>query len=138
MSQKASHSVGGKLPKEEIDQLARIISDDFKQNSKCVKHETKKPKMASFAPKRENLLQQPAFQMLGLGGSHFGPMRSKALSMQVNDSVFQAEERKEPSRPAPRQASPEISPCKKNSVRSLLLEPDMEDLTSIMPLPTDI
>ena len=70
-----------KISKEEIDRIARLISDDVNRNVKCAKHETKKSKMASIATKRENFSEQPAFSTLGFGGSHFGPMRSKALSL---------------------------------------------------------
>ena len=79
--------------------------------------------------------------MLGYGGSAgLGPNRSKAFSMQAdlptvdNCSV-------EKSHFAPSQvkhSSPIISPSKSSSVRSLLLEPDMEDLTSLLPLTTDL
>lgn len=37
-----------------------------------------------------------------------------------------------------RLGSPQILPCKRASVRSLLLEPDMEDLTSIWPRTLDL
>lgn len=37
-----------------------------------------------------------------------------------------------------RLGSPQISPCKRPHIRSLLLEPDMEDLTSIWPSDTDL
>lgn len=83
-------------------------------------------------------LGQPAFAMLGYGGSNFVPQRSKAFSMQVQEATCHSEEKKDAGSGPTRLGSPQISPCKRLCVRSLLLEPDMEDLTSIWPRTTDL
>lgn len=51
--------------------------------------------------------------------------------------VCRSEEKREPVGQA-RLHSPQLLPAKRSSVRSLLLEPDMEDLTSIWPKMTDL
>lgn len=87
-----------------------------------------------------NYLGLPAYAMLGEGGtiSHM-PSRSKAFSMQVYQQPdCRSEEKKVPMPAHNRFGSPQISPCKRPHIRSLLLEPDMEDLTSIWPTNTDL
>lgn len=78
--------------------------------------------------------------MLGYGDAHFAPLRSKAFSMQVQDACPQYEEKKTATQLALGRlsGSPQITPCRRPCIRSLLLEPDMEDLTSIMPSNTDL
>ncbi len=76
--------------------------------------------------------------MLGYGGSHFIPQRSKAFSMQVQESSCVSNGKNVPFSGQARFGSPQISPCRSPSVRSLLMEPDMEDLTSIMPRTMDL
>ena len=60
--------------------------------------------------------------------------------MQVLEPACRSEEKKTPPPQAvqARLGSPQISPSKRLCVRSLLLEPDMEDLTSIWPTTTDL
>lgn len=86
------------------------------------------------------MLERPAFAMLGYGGAHFVPLRSKAFSMQVQDVYPQSEETKTAVQLAIARlsGSPQITPFRRPCIRSLLLEPDMEDLTSIMPSNTDL
>jgi len=85
-----------------------------------------------------NYLGAPAFAMLGYGGGNYAPLRSKAFSMQLHDPTFQSEEKRVPPQNTCRLGSPQISPCRRPSIRSLLLEPDMEDLASIWPSTTDL
>ena len=66
------------------------------------------------------------------------PSRSKAFSMQVQESSCAVYEKNVPISGQAKFGSPQISPCRSPSVRSLLLEPDMEDLTSIMPRTMDL
>mmetsp|Transcript_19029 Transcript_19029/g.25748 ORF Transcript_19029/g.25748 Transcript_19029/m.25748 type:complete len:144 (+) Transcript_19029:1157-1588(+) len=84
-----------------------------------------------------DFLGKPAYAMLGYGGSDFVPQRSKAFSMQMQELACRSEERQEPS-VAARMYSPQLAPTRRPCVRSLLLEPDMEDLTSIWPKMTDL
>ena len=49
---------------------------------------------------------QPAYAMLGYGGSHFLPSRSKAFSMVVQDSSCRSEEKKVPGAGQARFGSP--------------------------------
>ena len=66
------------------------------------------------------------------------PSRSKAFSMQMNQPACLSEEKKTLQETLGKIGSPQISPCKGSHIRSLLLEPDMEDLTSIWPSNTDL
>lgn len=59
--------------------------------------------------------------------------------MQIHESLNQCEEQRAPETHCQtRSGSPKLSLCKRTSIRNLLLEPDMEDLTSIWPITSDL
>ena len=133
------------LPEGELRRYAEYVAADFRCNVGKPQRQQPPRKLSHNSPlssvsAQSNYLGLPAFAVLGYGGEHQGPLRSKAFSMQVHESACRSEEKKT----APSQASvarlgsPQISPSKRLCVRSLLLEPDMEDLNSIWPRTTDL
>lgn len=72
--------------------------------------------------------------MLGYGGGNVAPLRSKAFSMQLQEEACRSEEKRYQPLNFGRLGSPQMSPCRRSHIRSLLLEQDdLEDLALIWP-----
>ena len=58
--------------------------------------------------------------------------------MQVHEPACYSEEKRSQQQPHSLLSSPQIQPYRRQSIRSLLLEPDMEDLAEIWPSSSDL